>query len=106
MEISRVNVYPCKGEKIKANGNIGFNDEFVVNFKILEGKNGLFVSFPMHSYEDNDGKTQYVNDFYFLNGEFREFVEEGILKVYYDEVNPPKTAKTSSKGAKSSYKRK
>lgn len=107
MEISRVNIYPCNGEKVKANGNIGFDDAFVVNFKIMEGKNGLFVSFPMHSYEDKDGTIQYVNDFYFLEKDFREFVTEGILKVYYDEVDgATKKNKPSSKSSISRFKRK
>ena len=106
MEISRINVYLANGDKIKANGNIGFDDTLVVSFKIIEGKNGLFVSFPMHSYEDNDGKTQYVNDFYFLDKSLRDFVEESIFKTYYDELDGVEKTKTPSKGSRSSYKRK
>lgn len=99
MEISRINVYPTNGETIKANGNIGFNDAIVVAFKIIKSKKGeLFVTFPTHCYEDNDGVTQYVNDVYFVDGSLREFVTESIIKAYNDEV--------SEKPAKRSYKRK
>lgn len=99
MEITRINVYPTNGETIKANGNIGFNDAIVVAFKIIKSKKGeLFVTFPTHSYEDNDGVTQYVNDVYFVDGSLREFVTESIIKAYHDEV--------SEKPAKRSYKRK
>ena len=99
LEISRINVYPTNGETIKANGNIGFNDAIVVAFKIIKSKKGeLFVTFPTHSYEDNDGVTQYVNDVYFVDGSLREFVTESIIKAYHDEV--------SEKSTKRSYKRK
>lgn len=99
MEISRINVYPTNGETIKANGNIGFNDAIVVAFKIIKTKKGdLFVSFPSHSYEDNDGDTQYVNDVYFVDGSLRKFVTESIIKAYHDEVD--------EKSSKRSYKRK
>ena len=99
IEISRINVYPTNGETIKANGSIGFNDAIVVAFKIIKSKKGeLFVTFPTHSYEDNDGVTQYVNDVYFVDGSLREFVTESIIKAYHDEVD--------EKPAKRSYKRK
>lgn len=99
MEISRINVYPTNGETIKANGSIGFNDAIVIAFKIIKSKKGeLFVTFPTHSYEDNDGVTQYVNDVYFVDGSLREFVTESIIMAYHDEVD--------EKAAKRSYKRK
>lgn len=99
MEISKINVFPTKGDTIKANGNIGFNDAIVVAFKIIKSKKGkLFVTFPSHSYEDNDGVIQYVNDVYFVDGSLREFVTESIIKAYHDEVD--------EKPTKRSYKRK
>lgn len=82
MDISRINIYAVDGKVVKANGNIGFNDMMVVNFSILEGKNGLFIKFPSHSYEDKDGKTQYVDDFYIMDKEFRDEVTTAILDEY------------------------
>ena len=99
MEISRINVYPTKGETIKANGSIGFNDAIVVSFKIIKPEKGeLFVSFPTHTYKDEDDNTKYVNDFYIIDSSLREFVTESIIKAYHDEVD--------EKPAKRSYKRK
>ena len=96
MEISRINVYPVEGSKtIKANGNVSFNDEIVVKFTIIDSKNGLFVKFPSHSYIDADGKTQYVDDFYFLDVDIKDDVCDAILKVYADEAEQPKQRKTS-----------
>lgn len=105
MEISRINVYPTNGETIKANGTIGFNDAIVVAFKIIKSKEGgLFVTFPTHSYENNDGVTQYVNDVYFVDGSLREFVTESILETYHQDLS--KHDKVEEKSTKRSYKRK
>ena len=99
MEISRINVYPTNGETIRANGSIGFNDAIVISFKIIKLERGdLFVSFPTHTYKDEDGKTKYVNDAYIIDSSLREFVTESIIKAYHDEVD--------EKPAKRSYKRK
>lgn len=99
IEISKINIYPTKGETIKANGSIGFNDAIVVSFKIIKPEKGdMFVSFPTHTYKDEDGNTKYVNDFYIIDSSLREFVTESIIKAYHDEVD--------EKPAKRSYKRK
>lgn len=99
IEISKINIYPTKGETIKANGTIGFNDTIVVSFRIIKPEKGdMFVSFPTHTYKDEDGKTKYVNDFYIIDYSLREFVTESIIKAYHDEVD--------EKPAKRSYKRK
>lgn len=99
IEISKINIYPTKGETIKANGSIGFNDAIVVSFKIIKPEKGdMFVSFPTHTYKDEDGNTKYVNDFYIIDSSLREFVTESIIKAYHDEVD--------EKPAKRTYKRK
>lgn len=98
MEISRINVYPVNGAKtVKANGNISFNDEIVISFTIMSGKNGLFVKFPSHSYEDKDGNIQYKDDVYFLDTGVRDDVIDAIMKVYDDtseeDARPKKTTR-------------
>lgn len=102
MEITRINVYPVDGKIIKANGTIGFNDMFVVSFKIMDGANGLFVQFPSHSYEDNDGKKKYVNDFYIMDKDFRDEVATAILDAYDSAVEDAEEEKknTRSKGSR------
>lgn len=98
MEISKINIYPVDGAKtIKANGNISFNEEIVVKFTIMTGKNGEFVKFPSHSYTDTDGKTQYVDDFYFLDMDLRDDVIDEIMKVYNDTIDAPKKKSTRRK---------
>lgn len=105
MEISKINVYPTKGETIKANGSIGFNDAIVVSFKIIKPEKGdLFVSFPTHTYKDEDGNTKYVNDFYIIDPSLREFVTESILETYHQDLS--KQDKVEEKPTKRTYKRK
>lgn len=105
IEISRINVYPTNGETIKSNGTICFNDAIVVAFKIIKSKKGeLFVTFPTHSYEDNDGVRQYVNDVFFIDASLREFVTESILETYHQDLS--KHDKVEEKPTKRSYKRK
>lgn len=87
MEISRINVYPVNGAKtIKANGNISFNNEIVISFTIMTGKNGDWVKLPSHSYEDKDGNIQYKDDVYFLDTDVRDDVTDAIMKVYEDTI--------------------
>ena len=85
MEISKITIYPVVDNcSIKANGYVGFNDILVVSFKIIDSKKGLFVAFPNHSYEDSKGETLYVDDFYFINGDFKRKVVESIIDEYED----------------------
>lgn len=101
MNISRINVFVVNGKVVKANGNIGFNDIMVVNFSILEGKNGLFIKFPSHSYKDKDGYTQYVDDFYIMDKDFRDEITTAILDAYDSAVEDAEEEKnTRSKGSR------
>lgn len=87
MEVSKINIYPINGAKtIKANGNISFNNEIVISFTIMNGKNGIFVKFPSHSYEDKDGITLYKDDVYFIDTDFRDYVIDEIMKMYSDTL--------------------
>lgn len=96
MDISRINVYVVNGEVVKANGNIGFNDMMVVNFSILEGQHGLFIKFPSHSYKDKEGKTQYVDDFYIMDKDFRDEVVTAILDAYDSAVEDAEEEKKNT----------
>lgn len=96
MDISRINVYVVNGEVVKANGNIGFNDMMVVNFSILEGQHGLFIKFPSHSYKDKEGKTQYVDDFYIMDKDFRDEVVTAILDAYDSAIEDAEEEKKNT----------
>ena len=43
-------------------GSVVIGDIVEVNFTVKEGKNGLFVSLPSHSFDDSEGNKKYAND--------------------------------------------
>jgi DNA-binding cell septation regulator SpoVG len=63
-QITDVKIFPVKGHKtVKANGYLTLDEEFKVKFSLLEGKNGLFVTFPADKYTDKEGKDAYSRHF-------------------------------------------
>lgn len=85
IEVTNVKVYPVKQTRksnIVANVAICFEDAVVVYGKLIEGKNGLFVALPNHSYEDKDGKTVYKDDVYFLDRETADYVTDCVVEEY------------------------
>ncbi len=79
MELTDVRVSPVNEEKLKAFVNITIDDCFIVrDLKIINGKNGLFVSMP--SRRRKDGTFRDIA--HPLNNETREMVEQRILSEY------------------------
>lgn len=78
-----IRVYPIENAgTIKANVSVNIDDMIVINdFKIIEGKNGLFVSMPQRSYTEN-GTTKYRDIAYFLDRDTREDFEDAVFKEY------------------------
>ena len=88
MEITKVNVYKVEINKsnLRAFASINIDDELVIkNLKVVEGKKGLFVSYP--SEKGSDG--EYYDQVYPLNKETRDYVEETILEAYEKEAAKP-----------------
>jgi stage V sporulation protein G len=67
----------------KAYANITFDKVFVVrNLRVIEGKNGLFVSMPSRRLQDGE-----FQDVCFpITAEFRESIQETILGNYKEEI--------------------
>ena len=81
MEIKKVSI-----DKIEDAGNlkgfatVNFDDELIVkNFKIIEGRNGLFISFPSEYSKKEDS---YFDTVYPLNKETRDYISDAILDGY------------------------
>lgn len=93
MEITRINVYKVESKSsLKAFVSISIDDELVIkNLKVVEGKNGLFVSYPSEKAEDG----QYYDQVYPLNKETRDYIEESIIEEY--EKVDTKTERKSRK---------
>jgi stage V sporulation protein G len=79
MELTDVRVSPVNEEKLKAFVNITIDDCFIVrDLKVINGKNGLFVSMP--SRRRKDGTFRDIA--HPLNNETREMMEQRILSEY------------------------
>jgi stage V sporulation protein G len=57
MEITEVKVFPIQEEKLKAFVSIVFDQCFMVNdIKIIQGKDGLFISMPSRKKKNGEFK--------------------------------------------------
>ncbi|MCX7926732.1 MAG: SpoVG family protein [Candidatus Omnitrophica bacterium] len=66
------------GSKIKAFVDIAIGDFIVKGLKILEGKNGLFLSMPQE--KAKDGK--WYNSFFAATKEAQKLLQEVVLEAY------------------------
>lgn len=57
-------IWPAKDTKgaIRARGRVTVSDAVNINFSIMQGQNGLFVSLPSHKGKDKDGKDKWYPD--------------------------------------------
>lgn len=79
MEITEVKVFPVQEEKLKAFVSIVFDRCFMVNdIKIINGKDGLFISMPSRRKKNGEFKDVAHP----LNNETRRMVETRILGEY------------------------
>ncbi len=83
MEITEVRVRIKNEEKLKAFVNITIDNAIAVRgLKVIEGKNGLFVSMPNR--KRKDGKFEDI--VHPINNETRQKMEEVILNAYKEEL--------------------
>ena len=82
-----VKVYPvANGGTIKANISLCIDDAIVINdFKLIEGKNGMFISMPQRSYLDGK-KTVYKDIAYFMDSDLKYEFEEAVFSKYDEEI--------------------
>lgn len=81
MEITKVNVYKVEinNSNLRAFASINIDDELVIkNLKVVDGKKGLFVSYP----SEKGSVGEYYDQVYPLNKETRDYIEETILEAY------------------------
>ena len=88
----KVNVYPVEHETLRANVSINIDDVIVINdFKLVEGKNGLFLSSPSRAYKDGR-ETKYKDVAYFLDQDVKDELLDQII-AEYDKRNKKKGKK-------------
>jgi stage V sporulation protein G len=79
MHITEVKVFPVDEEKLRAFVSIVFDNCFMVNdIKVIQGKDGLFISMP--SRKKRNGKFKDVA--HPLNNETRKMLEDQVLAEY------------------------
>jgi stage V sporulation protein G len=79
MHITEVKVFPIEEEKLKAFVSVVFDQCFMVNdIKIIQGKDGLFISMPSRKKKNGEFKDVAHP----LNNETRRMIEERVLEEY------------------------
>lgn len=87
MKITETRVFPLskKDSTLKAFASITIDDAIcITGIRIVEGKNGLFMSMPQS--KDNDG--EYHDIVYPITKEAREELEAAVLDAYDDAAKP------------------
>jgi stage V sporulation protein G len=94
MEITEVKVFPIQEEKLKAFVSIVFDHCFMVNdIKIIQGKDGLFISMPSRKKKNGEFKDVAHP----LNNETRRMIEDKVL-AEYDRVRAERGEPAADRG--------
>ncbi len=86
MNITQVKVFPVHEDKLKAFVSVVFDHAFMVNdIKVIQGKEGLFLSMPSRRKKNGDFKDVAHP----LNNQTRRLLEERVLAEYRQVVDDP-----------------
>ena len=104
-----VKVTPLKREdsSLRGLGRIYLDDSFVIsNVKMVEGKNGMFISMPDYRTEKyKDGKPIYRELVFPITKEFREKLFGEFERAYATEKSKDKAPSTQEKAPEKSQKK-
>ena len=84
LEVTGVRLYPVKNSKsaLLANCSVEFNGALAcTGFHIIDGKDGIFVSFPSEKWKDGT----YHDITFPTTKEDREYIVDAVLKVWEEE---------------------
>lgn len=97
MNNATVRVYPVdNGGSIKANVSLNIDDTVIINdFKIIEGKNGLFISNPQRAYQEGKD-TKYRDIAYFMDQDVKADFEDTVF-AEYEKYQKKSTGRRSKK---------
>lgn len=77
-----VRKYESSNSKTKAFVELKLDEVLIVKgLSLVEGKNGLFLSFPSSKGKDN----KYYNSVYSLNKDWRSHLEKACIKKYNEQ---------------------
>ncbi len=84
--ITKLNIFPIKNAqgKLKAFARVVLNDQITLSsLKVYDSINGLFVGYPNEPHKEGE---QYRQVFHPITRDFKEYVQEEILKVYEQQM--------------------
>ena len=91
MKITEIRIH--LKDRLKAFASVTFDDSFVVrNMKVVEGTKGVFLCMPSRKLPDGTHKDM-VHP---INQEFRQYLEENVLKAYQAELAKNPTGATQN----------
>lgn len=90
MKITNVKVRLVEnGDRLKGIASVSFEEMFLVHdIKIVEGKDGLFISMPSKKQKTNEGE-KHVDIAHPLNNTFRDILTKAVLEAYQKELANP-----------------
>lgn len=93
MQVARI--FLCKEElhPLKAIADVAIEDKLLVKgFKIVEGKNGLFIRYPSQRGKDN----QFFKSVVPLSGAAANEINETIFQAYYTQNGEPQESRAAA----------
>jgi DNA-binding cell septation regulator SpoVG len=81
MQITDIKLFKVNHKTIKANGLLVVDGWLKLKFKLVNGKNGLFVAPPSEVYEDKKTQEKKYSNFWDLVG------EKDVLRELQNEMN-------------------
>lgn len=92
IEVTKVDVYPFKEGayigRVKAIANIVLNDQIQVRgLRVMDGKNGLFVGYPVDPFYKGEG---FRNIVFPITSELRNHIEKSVLEKYDEATKEAK----------------
>ena len=92
IEVTKVDVYPIKEgvyiRHLKAIANIVLNDQIQVrSLRVMDGKNGLFVGYPVDPFYKGDDFRSIVSP---LTAELLHHIEKRVLEKYDEATKEAK----------------
>lgn len=77
-----------EGKSVKAIASVSLDGLYVVkNLRVVDGRNGLFVSMPQECFTDKQGKKKYSNTFFPVTNMAKADLQEAVLAAYEQKLS-------------------
>ena len=76
-----ITIRPINKGTLLAGGQMVYNGVMEIDFTVIQGGKGKFVSLPRRSYE-KDGETKWANQVYITDEDLRKEMQETVMAAY------------------------